>query len=404
MKIKKLRNILFKHLPTLLRVETMRRFPSTYESLKIRPTSAWINVTDNCNMKCIMCNQWETTKKGEMTTDEWKNAMSQLAEMGVKELCFGGGEPLLVRDLNLLIKHGRDLGMDVGITTSGFLLTQAKLDELLEAGMSNVTVSIDGIEEGYEKIRRRDWKNVLRGVEVLAKANKEKGLPVIIGFVLMKPTLNNYAGVQALAKKHGLPIVTSLVDTTPFLFQLPENKNENWIGPSSTPELNKIQNQMVEYKNEDTSNIYNSFYDIDFFESYFKEPLQSKTPCTVSQVRVMINGMGDIYGGCWSMGTFGSLREKSLKEIIHSEKYQSTHKKMFYKDCPGCSCGYSTSNRYYLPAQIKETLFRIFPWSKKRKVATNGIAPVAINGKSNKTPANIPIQEEKVDKEPLSKV
>lgn len=393
MNIKRLKNIVTRHLPTLLRVELSRRFPSTYDLLKIRPTSAWINVTDNCNMRCIMCNQWKNDQKNELSTEEWKSVLDQLASLGVRELCFGGGEPLLVRDLHLLIKHSKSLGIDTGITTSGYLLNERKLEELLEAGVSNVTISIDGVGEGYEKIRRREWKNVLNGAELLSKAKKERGLNVILGFVLMKPTLDNYADVQALAKRLDLPMVVSLVDTTPFLFQLPENSNENWIGPSSVPRLNAVQRQMMDYKEEDTTHSYNSFADIDFFESYFKDPLQKDIPCTVSQVRIMINGMGEVYGGCWSMGAFGSVRDQKLKEIVESKKYVTAHRNMFYKRCPGCSCGYATSNRYDLPMQVKETSYRMFPWLRSRIATARGFAAGApVTPTTNGTA--IPIAEE----------
>ncbi len=361
MNIKRIRNIVFRHLPTLLRVEMLRRFPSLYSRLAIKPSSAWLNVTDNCNMRCIMCNQWEENKKGEMSTDEWIKVLNQLAAMGIKELCFGGGEPLLVRDLPLLIEHGRTLGIDMGITTSGYLLSERKLDELLGAGITNITISIDGVGEGYEKIRRREWKNVHEAVQRLSAAHHAGKVKVVIGFVLMKPTLENYAAVQALAKELDLPLVTSLVDTTPFLFKLSENKNENWVGPSSMAQLNDVQQVMRNYKADKPAAIYNSFADIDFFESYFKEPLQAGVPCTVSQVRIMINGMGEVYGGCWSMGHFGSVRQKPLAEIIASDRYVKAHKAMFYKKCPGCSCGYATNNRYYLPMQVKELKNRIRP-------------------------------------------
>ncbi len=375
MNFKKIKNILTRHIPTLLRVEVARRSRLLFNVAKIQPTSAWINVTDNCNMRCIMCSQWKENKKGELSTAEWEDVLKQLAHLGVRDVCFGGGEPLLVRDLDKLIRTGRSLGLEVGITTSGYLLNQRKLEELMDAGISNVTISIDGVDAGYEKIRGREWKNVRQAVELLSEAHKDKKLAVIIGFVLMKPTLDNYPGVQALAKEMGLPLVTSLVDTTPFLFQLPENTNEHWIGPSTQPELANVQAAMGQFKAESSSNIYNSYNDIDFFESYFKDPLQKKVPCTVSQTRIMINGMGEVYGGCWSMGHFGTVRDKSLKEIVNSSKYKTTHKEMFYKNCPGCSCGYATSNRYYLPFQVKEFFYRLFPSMVKEKFKDKPLPP-----------------------------
>ena len=65
------------------------------------------------------------------------------------------------------------------------------------------------------------------------------------------------------------------------------------------------------------------------------------------------------------MGTYGNVRKTPLKDILASEKYRRAHQAMFYKKCPGCSCGYTTNVRYSTPLQFKDRLFNLFPFKRK---------------------------------------
>lgn len=367
MKLQTLSTFLAKKMPSLLWIHAMKRIPLLYKIRSpLNPISAWINLTDNCNMGCIMCNQWQNEKTGEMTTKEWIDVISQLHSAGIKSIVFGGGEPLLFKELDKVVAHGHSLGIRMGITTSGYTLTERRLHELLDAGVTYFSISIDGVGESYEKIRNRKWENVLRAAKLLATAKKQRNLEAGIGFVLMKQTLNNYRQVEELANSLDLPLHISLLDSTPFFFQVNSNSTDSWIGKELEKELSQVQQQMIQTKNIRGRQLENSFADIDFIASYFRNPLQPKIPCSVSQARVLINGMGEVYGGCWSMGHFGNLHQQSLTSIIHSKKYTETHKEMFYKDCPGCSCGYNDNNYNDLPTQIKEAKYRLFPKSRNR--------------------------------------
>src|SRR5687767_8556246 len=127
----RLKNIATVHLPILIKAEALRRWPSLWGKVRLAPTAAWLNPTDNCNMRCIMCNQWRETKTDELTTEEWKDVLNQLAAQGIQKVGFNGGEPLLRKDMAELFRHVSSLGMSPALITSGFLLDQAKLDSFI---------------------------------------------------------------------------------------------------------------------------------------------------------------------------------------------------------------------------------------------------------------------------------
>lgn len=377
-KTQRLNNFLLVHLPRLIKVELLRLFPDLYDALPLEPDAAWLNPTDNCNMRCIMCNQWRETKTNELTTAEWKGVIDQLAGIGIKKVGFNGGEPLLCKDLPEILAHVRSRGMTSALITSGFLLDDAKLEALLKAGLSHITMSIDGVEAEYEKIRGREWARVEASAERLGKAYREGRIDANIGFVIMKQTLEHLPGVQSLCERVGLPLTFSLVDSTPFFFKIDVNKrtaeNTNWCGPEDRPRLRKIQKALTEMKAKDPASVIGTWANIAYIADYFADPLHADIPCTVSQVRVMINSRGELYGGCWSMGGFGSLREKPLKELMASRKFLDAHKAMFRKKCPGCSCGYGTNLRYDLRQTLKDEAWKHVP-SLRAKIHEEPTAP-----------------------------
>jgi MoaA/NifB/PqqE/SkfB family radical SAM enzyme len=352
-------NALTYHAPMLLGVELIRRIPSLYPKVALRPLYAGLNVTDNCNMRCIMCNSWRSHSADELTTDEWKGVIRQLRDAGVRYAGFAGGEPLLRKDLAALIAHAARLGLHTEVTTSGYLLDEARAQAYLEAGLKSVVLSLDGVGAEYEAIRGREWARVERACELLARANRDGALQVVIGFVLMKPTLDHVAAVKALGERLGLPIVVSLLDASTYLFQLEQNTQEFWIRSAEDKRrLAAVQRELVRSR-EAGGTVRDDYTAIEWFGKYFEDPRQPALPCAVSQTRILIDSHGMVFGGCWAMGSYGCLRRQPLREILSSDAYRDAHRKMFFKECPGCSCGYKVSLKLSLPTQLRELGLRL---------------------------------------------
>jgi len=356
----------------LARSAAAHAVPALYEPLRLRPSWAWINPTDNCNMRCVMCTQWRTQKTDELSLEEWTDVLRQLADLGVRKVGFNGGEPLLFGEIAALVESATRQGLVTDLTTSAFLLTDRKLEALLAAGLPTLTLSIDGVGAGYERIRGRDWNRVEQAARRVAAAQAAGHVRGQIGFVLMKPTLDHVADILNFGAELGLPVVFSLVDSTPFFFRLESNDraaHEHWIGPQEMPRLHAALRRIVAASTARPGSVANTFGALDYATDYFEDPLQKSTPCTVSQLRLLIDGHGEVFGGCWSMQTYGCLRRQSLREIIDSKEFRAAHRAMFFKDCPGCSCGYDVNVRYSLRQQIRQQLFQHLP-SRRRRIGS----------------------------------
>ncbi len=159
-----------------------------------RPVTVW-NVTGACNLGCIHCYASATRKprKGELTTDEAKKFIDDLAEMKVPVLLFSGGEPLVREDIFELIRYATDKGLRCSLSTNGTLITPEIAERLKESGAVYIGVSIDGLPKTNDRFRGKKgaFELALKGIE----NSREVGLNTGIRFTVTK---YNYKEVPAI--------------------------------------------------------------------------------------------------------------------------------------------------------------------------------------------------------------
>lgn len=111
-------------------------------------------VTHRCPLHCVYCSNPVQMQDGshELSTDQWISVIRQAAELGCWHLHLTGGEPLLRRDAEQLVRAGREAGLYVNIITSGLGLTQERLRALVEAGLDHIQLSFQDSEEAQANI------------------------------------------------------------------------------------------------------------------------------------------------------------------------------------------------------------------------------------------------------------
>jgi len=84
---------------------------STAETFGI-PLAVLAEITHRCPLQCPYCSNPIELERGgsELTTAEWKKVLSELAEIGVLQIHFSGGEPTARKDLVELVQHASDVG------------------------------------------------------------------------------------------------------------------------------------------------------------------------------------------------------------------------------------------------------------------------------------------------------
>ncbi len=366
---KRLRKLLNQDIPRLFQSSLSMRIPASTSVFPYRPQYAAVNVTDNCCFRCVMCDQWKTDTPDEFSSEQWKDIFKQCKDLGLETISFAGGEPFYRNDIITLFAHAHKLGLDVAVTTNGYLLDEDKIAHSIDAGVKNYAVSLDAVNDDFDHIRGVPgaYKRVCRNCEILARYAKSGSIGVHLYFTLMKQTLDIYPQVFEHAQQFGFPFVVNLFDTTPYFFKdLESQKDKFWIDGDDIAKLKRFQQFLLNNKKRDSHSVYHTFTEIDYFRKYFQDSLQKHIPCTVSQKRLGIDSCGNVYGGCWSMGSFGNLKNQTLEDIINAKKYKEMHKNMFQKKCPGCSCGYTANLRHHLPLVVREIVYRAVPSTKSR--------------------------------------
>lgn len=130
-----------------------------------------ISVTDRCNLRCTYCMPQEgiTQVKHEevLSYAEIIRLCRIFASLGITKIKLTGGEPLIRKELSALIRGIKEIPgiRNVTLTTNGVLLKE-QMQELYDAGIDAVTVSLDTMDaEMFREITRRDqFQNVIEGI------------------------------------------------------------------------------------------------------------------------------------------------------------------------------------------------------------------------------------------------
>jgi PqqA peptide cyclase len=172
---------------------------STAETFGI-PLAVLLEVTHRCPLQCPYCsNPVELDRAGkELTTEEWKKVLSELAEIGVLQVHFSGGEPTARKDLVELVKHASDAGLYTNLITSAVLLTREKLSELADAGLCHVQISFQGTEQAAAD-RVAGYKGAHHKKTEVAKWTRELDLPLTVNAVMHRQNLHQLPDIIQMA-------------------------------------------------------------------------------------------------------------------------------------------------------------------------------------------------------------
>lgn len=119
-----------------------------------RPTYAVWEITLRCDQSCTFCGtRAGHARQDELTTDEAIDVVHQLAEMGVREVALHGGEAYLRDDWLSIVRAVRERGMDATMVTGGRTFTKEHAVAAAEAGITAVSVSVDGLEATHDELR-----------------------------------------------------------------------------------------------------------------------------------------------------------------------------------------------------------------------------------------------------------
>ena len=159
-------------------------------------------ILDNrCNLSCTHCSSAASTggSKGFDTIGA-KGVVDQLADAGVVDIAYSGGEPLLRNDLETLIAYARQRGLSVGTSTNGYPLTEKRAATLAAAGLNRLQISLDGMPATHDAIR---GDGSFTHAHTAIGRSKKAGLRTHVCFTAMRSNAGDLAEVIQLVVAAG---------------------------------------------------------------------------------------------------------------------------------------------------------------------------------------------------------
>ncbi|GGP25039.1 pyrroloquinoline quinone biosynthesis protein PqqE [Silvimonas amylolytica] len=170
-----------------------------------QPLAILLELTHRCPLRCAYCSNplALTPRAHELSTADWCAVLDQAAELGVLQIHFSGGEPMAREDLPELVSHATRVGLYSNLITSGVLLDDARLGELVDAGLSHVQLSFQGLDEVTADALSGFRGGAARKCEALARV-KAAGLALTLNFVVTRQNAGQLDAILRYADEQGI--------------------------------------------------------------------------------------------------------------------------------------------------------------------------------------------------------
>lgn len=295
-------------------------------------------ITNRCNLKCRMCDQWKTPAgsiEQELSREEWFRVVDSAADLKASLLCITGGEALLRDDVFDIIARARDKNISVHLCSNGTLLDRAHIAELVKSRLCSISVSLDShVPDVHNFLRGRDcFGKVVEGIKRLRK--DAPGIRVGINSVISS---RNFAQLDQL-----VDFVTALgVDQVKFdpihSNLMHRNKPKDSYGDLffSKQQLEQLPERITQLKAKLAQSGLGSSSP-KFFDGITDVYVRGKKwnlPCYVGFISCAIDPFGKV-SPCDEFDGVGDLRTQSLEQVWKSPEMDQLRQKVFACDS-GC--------------------------------------------------------------------
>jgi len=149
-----------------------------------KPIVVW-NLTRTCNLRCVHCYTASEAKKypDELTTEQCKAVLDDLADYGVPAVLFSGGEPLVRPDLYELAAYARERDLHVVLSTNGTLIDRQTAGRLKVLDFAYVGISLDSAQPAvHDQFRGVEgaFQRTMRGFRHCVEVGQKVGLRLTI--------------------------------------------------------------------------------------------------------------------------------------------------------------------------------------------------------------------------------
>jgi MoaA/NifB/PqqE/SkfB family radical SAM enzyme len=326
--------------------------------LPVRPLVAELFLTDNCNLKCVSCACWRKVTRGELSEDEWRSVIDQLADYGILKANFTGGEPLLRSDASRLMAHAHNRGIrNLHVNTNAVLLDDRRREGVLEAGVRSFNISVDGPSaEVHERVRGvpGSFAKTVENLQRVLEQRDRLRLRVRMNFTVMRSNVEDLPAMVRLAQELEVQLYLNLATDHTFLFRDGQVSIETRV---NSDRISAVM-ALVEERLRSNRRFVPRYSELAYVQRHFDDQLQGDLPCAESQLKIMIHSTGEL-GGCWGHDAAQNVRDTPVAEILEARSYREEHSRFFRKECVGCGSNYALNLAWRPGTYVEDVLWRL---------------------------------------------
>jgi radical SAM protein with 4Fe4S-binding SPASM domain len=142
---------------------------------KVPPTAVYFVTTYKCNLSCIYCyadSSPERSMNGDMNTEEAKDMIRQIKELGTSTIVFTGGEAFIRKDIMELMAYSKEIGLRVNVISNGTLInSREKVNEIAKL-VDLFTISFDSLDKEEHEANRgiNTWERARKAIDLILEA------------------------------------------------------------------------------------------------------------------------------------------------------------------------------------------------------------------------------------------
>lgn len=294
----------------------------TAKALRLNiPLNVQLDLTYRCNERCVHC-YLDHEDHGEMTTDEIKDLLNEMADAGVFILTLSGGEIFLRKDFFEILEHARKLMFCVKLKTNAVFVREKEASRIRDLGVESIQVSIYSHRAEVHDAITLVKGSLVRSLDAI-RFLKSQGLKVIIANVLMTQNMADYPGVRALAAELGVectldPTVTPMMD-----------------GNRSTVSLGVNQEGLRKVFRDSAL-----IGDVDEFCAIPSQTDQNAlegTPCSAGHTACYVSPYGDVFPCVQFPLPTGNVRHQRFVDIWRNSSEMNEVRSIRLKDLSTCT-------------------------------------------------------------------
>lgn len=261
---------------------------------KYAPLQMQISLTNKCNLRCSYCYAlYPERPDPDLSTEEIKDLISQMAALGTKRINLVGGEPLMRKDIGEIISHIKKFKIECAMTTNGYFVPH-KIEQLKSIDL--VCISLDGAETAHDINRGKgSYKRAMEAIREL----KKNGIRFQISAVLNKNSIPDFYSLLKMGQQEGFSVgFTTLLEQT-------QNGVKN--APPDLPtdqEYREILDKIIEWKRQGLPVLFSEKvirYARDWKHGFAKDKIMHQQPdhkyirCNAGKHFGIMDVNGDIY-------------------------------------------------------------------------------------------------------------